>query len=322
MEWVLLQPRCWVVLNVWFTTNGMCAKNNTTYTVRKSNNSDHGMWTLLLLAATVWSFAHMLLGLSDHNKMVLWPGCEGCARCRLHKKNVRSVQFVVKTRGCCCSLCWHCIECAIHYERDVREEQHRYICGANKQYHCLAALDLGAGVEQLFNCPEPSGHAVHEEADGLDIGGQHGQWFLFFYTTLRGCRGSHTPFVQAGVEMSDTGAEAVKPDPGCSCEGHSISREVGAGVGDENAESCGVVCLLHIPLVIRLVHRTYVVVRWTDELCSGYKWVFRFKSCHWHHNLSLHYCRPGIKLNSMSRRWTYFICFEILILRQVCFSKG
>jgi len=37
-------------------------------------------------------------------KMVLWPGCEGRARCSLHKKNVRSVRFVVKRRGCCCNL--------------------------------------------------------------------------------------------------------------------------------------------------------------------------------------------------------------------------
>jgi len=62
------------------------------------------MWTLLLLAATVQSFAHMPLGISDRNKMVLWPGCEGRARVSLHTKNVRSVWFVVKRRGCCCNL--------------------------------------------------------------------------------------------------------------------------------------------------------------------------------------------------------------------------
>ena len=64
------------------------------------------MWTLLLLAATVRSFAHMPLGISDLNKMVLWPGCEGRARVNLHTKNVRSVRFVVKRRGCscCCNL--------------------------------------------------------------------------------------------------------------------------------------------------------------------------------------------------------------------------
>jgi len=67
--------------------------------------SDHGVWTLLLLAATGRSFTHMSLKLSDRNKMVLWPGCEGCTRYRLHiKKNVRLVWFVVKRKGCCCNL--------------------------------------------------------------------------------------------------------------------------------------------------------------------------------------------------------------------------
>jgi len=44
---------------------------------------------------------------------------------------------------------------------------------------------------------------------------------LFFCATLTGRRGGHIPFVQAGAETSDTGAEAVKPDPGSSWEGRS-----------------------------------------------------------------------------------------------------
>ena len=44
---------------------------------------------------------------------------------------------------------------------------------------------------------------------------------LFFCATLTGHRGGHTPFVQTGAETSDTGVEAVKPDPGFSWEGHS-----------------------------------------------------------------------------------------------------
>jgi len=43
---------------------------------------------------------------------------------------------------------------------------------------------------------------------------------LFFCATLTGRRGGRTPFVQAGAETSDTGVEAVKPDPGSSWEGH------------------------------------------------------------------------------------------------------
>ena len=61
-------------------------------------------WSLLLLAATVRSFAHVPLGISDRNKMVLWPGCGGRAEFSLHTKNVRSVWFVVKRRGFCCNL--------------------------------------------------------------------------------------------------------------------------------------------------------------------------------------------------------------------------
>jgi len=41
----------------------------------------------------------------------------------------------------------------------------------------------------------------------LDIGRRHGRRFA--------------PFVQAGAETSDTGVEAVKPDPGFSWEGNS-----------------------------------------------------------------------------------------------------
>jgi len=39
---------------------------------------------------------------------------------------------------------------------------------------------------------------------------------LFFCATLTGHRGDHTPFVQAGVEMSNTNVELLKLDPGCS----------------------------------------------------------------------------------------------------------
>ena len=79
-----------------------------------------------------------------------------------------------------------------------------------------------------------------------------------FCATLTGCRGGHTPFLQAGAETSHTGAEAVEPDPGSSWEGHS--EGVGAGVWDESAESCGIVRSLRVPLMIRPLSRTYVVV--------------------------------------------------------------
>jgi len=44
---------------------------------------------------------------------------------------------------------------------------------------------------------------------------------FFFCATLTGRRAGHPSFVQAGAETSDIGAEAVKPNPGSSWEGHS-----------------------------------------------------------------------------------------------------
>jgi len=76
-----------------------------------------------------------------------------------------------------------------------------------------------------------------------------------FCATLTGRRGGHTPFVQAGAETADTGAEAVEPDPGSSWEGH-----------------CGVVRPLHVPLMIGPLRRTYVVRKTDELLCGGYKW--------------------------------------------------
>ena len=133
---------------------------------------------------------------------------------------------------------------------------------------CWAAI-------RLSHRPEPSGRAVHGEVDGLDIGGRHGR--LFFCATLTGHRGGHTSFVPAGAETSDTGAEAAKPDPGSSWEGHFGG--MCTGIWNWSAESCGLVRPLRVPLMIRRLRCTYVVVRKTDKLlCGGYKWVSRFEA--------------------------------------------
>jgi len=125
---------------------------------------------------------------------------------------------------------------------------------------CLAAQDLGAGVKQPFDC------LIVQNRQAMQSMGRWMDWSvednmvddLFFCNTLTSRRGEHTSSVQAGAGTSDTGAEAVEQDPRCSLEGHS--GRVGAGVGDESAESCEVVQPLCLPLVIRPVRRTFVVV--------------------------------------------------------------
>ena len=88
--------------------------------------------------------------------------------------------------------------------------------------HCLAALDFGAGVEQPFGC------LIVQNRQAVQSMGRLVDWTLegnmvhgLFCATLTGRRGCHNPFVQAGAGTSDTGAEAGKPDPGASWEGHS-----------------------------------------------------------------------------------------------------
>jgi len=98
-----------------------------------------------------------------------------------------------------------------------------FIFWASCWNHCLAALDLRTGVEQPFNC------LIVQNRQAVQSMGRSMDWTLeddmfdrlFFCATLTGRRGGHTPFVQAGAETSHTGAEAVKPDPGFSWEGHS-----------------------------------------------------------------------------------------------------
>ena len=105
----------------------------------------------------------------------------------------------------------------------------------------MVALDLGAGVEQPFD------FLIVQNRQAVQSMRMSVGWTLkdnmvdslFFWATLTGHRGGHTTFVQGGAEASDTDAEAVNPDPHCSCEGHS--RRVGASVRDDSMESHKVV---------------------------------------------------------------------------------
>ena len=101
----------------------------------------------------------------------------------------------------------------------------------------MAALDLGAGVEQPFGC------LIVQNRQAVQSMGRSMGWTLednmvdglFFCATLTDRRGGYTPFIQAGAETSDTGAKEVEPDLGSSLEGHS--GRVGASVWNENARS-------------------------------------------------------------------------------------
>jgi len=81
---------------------------------------------------------------------------------------------------------------------------------------------------------------------------------LFFYATLTGRRGGHTPVVQAGAETSDTDAEAVEPDPGSFVIG--LFREGGYRCLELK---CGVLCG-----VVRPLRRTYSMLLSSEKPMS------------------------------------------------------
>ena len=84
----------------------MCVKNNTIIYVARASNSkrDCDTWSLLLLAATVRSFVHMLLGISDRNTDYLRAfGSWNVFDC---------IRLKMAASGKTTPLCWWSFRCA------------------------------------------------------------------------------------------------------------------------------------------------------------------------------------------------------------------
>ena len=192
--------------------NRMRAKNITyflqhlhvTQTTTQPSISKHGVWSLLLLATIVWSFARVTAHRVTYLKRAFrkdfkQPGRVGIfiVACPLHRR---------KWRSCRCEC-----ESAIL----LLSQFFWPLFGRTRSHgRCWAAI-------RLYHRPEPSGHAVHEEVDGFDNGGQHGRRLVLLRHTHSQAAEETIPHLnKTGAETSDTGAEAVKPDPD-SWDSHS-----------------------------------------------------------------------------------------------------
>jgi len=131
--------------------------------------------------------------------------------------------------------------------------------------HCLATQDLWADIEQPFDC------LIVQNRQAMQSMGRSMGWTLednvvdglFFCATLTGRRGGHSPFCASRSGKVRHQCGGVKPDPRCSWKGHP--RRVDADVGDESAESCGVVQPLRIPSVI---HPVRALLLLSDDVMS------------------------------------------------------
>ena len=73
--WIVLQPLRWVALIVWFTTNGMYAKNNNIYVARTSNNR------VIIACELGWFYLAIINIQLEKNKLVQGrQGIEGTRR--------------------------------------------------------------------------------------------------------------------------------------------------------------------------------------------------------------------------------------------------
>jgi len=90
-----------VALNVWFTT-----KNNTHIYVAQTSNDRMILWSDLYCCLVPYCEALCTCypGFLIAIKWCCDQECEGRAKCSLRKKNMRSMRFIVKRRGCCCNL--------------------------------------------------------------------------------------------------------------------------------------------------------------------------------------------------------------------------
>ena len=104
---------------------------------------------------------------------------------------------------------------------------------ASSSTHCLAILDLGAGVEQPFDCLIVQNHQARQSMRRLMA------WTLETWSMVY----SSAPHSQAAEEAIPHLYKQEQKHP-------TLVRRRLSRVGDENTEFCGVLCPLRIPLMI------------------------------------------------------------------------
>ena len=119
------------------------------------------MWTLLLLAATVRSFAHMAARdfRSQQNGAVtrMWRSCGVQPS---HKEHAIGAVRCKKEGMLLQPLRWCCVDCVIHHEWDVREEQHH-----TYMWRELAIIEWSWHVNSIVACCHSAKLCAHAFRD-------------------------------------------------------------------------------------------------------------------------------------------------------------
>jgi len=140
--------------------------------------------------------------------------------------------------------------------------------------HCLAELDLGAGVKQPI---------VLSSRTIMPCNSLRGWWIELWKKTETTVWSSASHSQATGVAIPDMCKSERKRLTLAwrrFSQSHAVfGRDIPEGwIGDEITKSHGALQPFHISLVIRPERRaSVIVIRWTDELSGGNKWVSRLE---------------------------------------------
>jgi len=141
---LLLPLRRRVALNVWFTTNGMCAKKNTAYRWREQAIIEWS-WRVISIVACCHSVklcAHVARAFRSQQNGAMTRTWRSCRVQPSHKERAIGVVRCKKEGMLLQPLRWRCVECVIHREQDVREEKHRMYVARTSNNRVIVACDL------------------------------------------------------------------------------------------------------------------------------------------------------------------------------------
>jgi len=116
-----------VALIVWFTTNGMCVKNNTNIYMQREQAIVREIASMISIVACCHGAklcAHAARDFrSQQNGAVtrMWRWCQDQPS---HKERAIGAVHCKKEGMLLQPLRWCCVKCVIHHERDVSEERH------------------------------------------------------------------------------------------------------------------------------------------------------------------------------------------------------
>jgi len=132
-----------VALIVWFTTNGMCAKNkNTCMWCEQAIEWSRRVISIAACCHGAKLWAHAARDFRSQQNGAVTRMWRSCGVQPSHKEHAIDVVRCKKEGMLLQPLRWCCVDCVIHHERDVREEQKYMYVVQTSNNRVISSVDL------------------------------------------------------------------------------------------------------------------------------------------------------------------------------------